>query len=394
MATDFASARELIEAARKLQPALADRATAVEEGRRIPDETIATLEEQGFFKYLLTKRWGGAGGSIEGFITIAAELAKGDGSTAWVYSLLGGQTAVLAAFVPPEGEELIFGSGESVLATGSISGGGTARPTNGGWIVSGKWGYSTGSLHANWFFGNVKILDERSETVGQGLVFIPISDLTVHDTWFTVGMRGTGSNNIDGSEIFVPGPLVLDLADRVAQEANPPAGADLLQQTPFAPYFSIAIVGTHIGIAEGVYEHVVQNFANKGVPHWKFGTKVDSAVLVQALGEARIKIDTAWLHAQRGAQTLQSVPEKGPLTLRERARTRADAGTAAQYAHDAVEILLDVAGSSSFAESNPLQRHWRDLGAASRHTFLGRRLLQELYGRVELGLEPEITPYI
>lgn len=384
---------ELIKAARDLRPILAERAMEAERSRRISNETFSALVEKGFLNFLVPRKWGGHGGDVSSRIEIAAELAKGCASTAWVFSIVGGITAMAGAYLTAEGQRAIFESGEAPLACGVNSFTGTAKSVDGGYVVSGSWGFASGCLHSNWFLGGTLVVDEKGKMLDSGFFLTPMSTVAIKDTWHVAGMCGTGSNTVVASEVFIPKHLFITLAERHEQEANPKPEATLMERMPFSSWFSVGLVATCLGTTEAAYELVSTNVHTRGVSYFEFPKQTDSAALIEGLGEARLMIDTAWLHMRRGAETLNKAAD-GPLHYNERARCRADAGHAVENLRKAMDMLLNIGGASSFADSNPLQRYWRDLSVASRHAFLNSRGLYEAYGRAELGLQPNITRYI
>jgi alkylation response protein AidB-like acyl-CoA dehydrogenase len=116
-------------------------------------------------------------------------------------------------------------------------------------------------------------------------------------------------------------------------------------------------------------------------------------VVLEQIGEAAMRIDTAWLHTRRAAKVVEDATMTGPLDAKTGARCRADAGYAMAQVRQAVDTLMNVAGTSAFAESNPLQRIWRDVNVASRHGYLASKPNLELYGRAYCGVEPSISMF-
>jgi alkylation response protein AidB-like acyl-CoA dehydrogenase len=377
-----------------MRPRLAERAVDCERERRIPQETIDELHDAGFFRYYLPSRWGGAGGSLTGLIDIGAELARGCPSTAWVFTIVSEVTGVAGTLLPPEGVEAIYGSSRRPAVCGVHAMNGTARRVDGGYVISGTWGFASGCRHAGWFAGGTAVVADSGETVDQVLAFLPMSDLMIKDTWHVAGMRGTGSHTVVAEDVFVPAHLAWSIPERLRRETRFVPGAEVIDRIPLAPFFSIGLMGPLLGIAQEILEVVGTQAHKRGVSYFDFERQTDSASLLAAIGEAAIRVDTAWLHVHRAAAELEETTRSRTLDYATRARCRADAGHACENLRQAADSLLSIAGSSAFAESNRLQALWRDLNVASRHGFLNTRLLYEAYGRAHAGVEPNITEFI
>ncbi|MGW6036510.1 acyl-CoA dehydrogenase family protein [Gordonia terrae] len=384
----------LLAAAQEMKPRLMQRAAQTENERRVPDETIAEMVEAGFFKYMVPKRFGGYGGGAIGQIALAAELARGCASTAWVYTLVGDITAFVGAYLSPEGAQAIYDSAPDALVCGVTAPHGTATKVDGGYRVTGSWGFASGSLHSSWFMGGATIVDELGNPIDFGQIFMPMENLTIKDTWHVVGMRGTGSNTVVAEDVFVPAHFVISVPERLAREAEFHPGDEPVDRIPFAPFFSIGLMGPPLGAARELHAMIANDIHKRGPSYFDFATQADSAVLVAALGESAMMIDTAALHVRRGAGELEETTTQHPLDRVTRARCRADAAHAAENLRKAADILMSVAGGGAFASASRLQQYWRDINVGTRHAFLNTRPLYEVYARELCELEPNTTQFV
>jgi alkylation response protein AidB-like acyl-CoA dehydrogenase len=113
------------------------------------------------------------------------------------------------------------------------------------------------------------------------------------------------------------------------------------------------------------------------------------------VAEASMKIDTALLHAARAADDLDRAAADGRvMDLTARARVRIDTALVAKYCREAVEVLVAAHGTSSLADSNRMQRLWRDVHTASHHAITEWQVNLEIYGKALLGVEPNISHLI
>jgi alkylation response protein AidB-like acyl-CoA dehydrogenase len=133
----------------------------------------------------------------------------------------------------------------------------------------------------------------------------------------------------------------------------------------------------------------------RGITYTTYGRQADSSVFQHHIAEAALKIESAWLHAMRAAKDIDETAAAGKqMDYLTRTRIRGESGYAAKLVREAVDALVSVAGASSFAESNPIQRMWRDANVATRHAMLATAPDLEMYGRALVGVEGNIAPVI
>jgi len=279
-----------------------------------------------------------------------AELGRGCGSTAWVASLIN-VCAWLAALFPERAQQDVWGGGPESWASGSLAPHGEAKAAEGGWRVNGKWPWASGCLHAQWAACGIHMKNDQGEMANLGLSLMPTSDLTIDDTWFMAGMKGTGSNTIIAKDVFVPDHRFL----------------------PYPPAFG------------GHYR----------TEHTDYRKQTDSIGFQIQLAEAAMKIETGWLHAFRAADDIDAAARGGTYPdVTARARMRTDTAMTAKCCREAVDQLVSAHGTTSLADWNRMQRLWRDVHVASHHAITEWQVNLEIYGKALLGIEPNITPLI
>jgi 3-hydroxy-9,10-secoandrosta-1,3,5(10)-triene-9,17-dione monooxygenase len=363
----------LVGAAESLIDALAARADDAERTRRLPDDTIADLVDAGLIHMRLPTQLGGRGADISTETLVSAALARGCAATSWVRQILsGGATA--AAQLPAEGVREVFGGESPPLVCGVTTLTGTAGPVDGGYLVNGSWGFASGCLHSQWAMVGVRTLeDDHSERVG--VVCVPMQELAIKDTWHVAGLCATGSNTIVAGDVFVPEHRVLTVSGDIV--------ATLLR-SPQVPRFAVALLGTLLGAADGLLARVVKNAGQRGVSYFSYDLQRDSDALTMRIGEAAMRIDTAWLHTRRAVDDLMGEAERGPMSYAASTRGQADAAYAARLLRGVAQDLVSLSGASSFAQSNPMQRAWRDITVGSNHAMLNATASLELHGRTLL----------
>ena len=183
--------------------AIRSRASAAEEVCRIPDVTIKEMESAGFFRLLQPERYGGRAADPALFYECERVLARSCGSTGWVAGVLGINTWMLALY-DPRAQDDVWGADPHARICCSIAPVGSVERVDGGYRVSGRWSFLSGSDHTSWAIVGGMVRDEGGAPVEMRHFLLPRADYRVDPVWDTVGLRGTGSNDniVDGA--FVP----------------------------------------------------------------------------------------------------------------------------------------------------------------------------------------------
>lgn len=369
--------------ARALTPLLAKHAENAERERCASAVVIQALRDAGLFKMMFARRAGGVGHKLITHVETVAELARGCPGTAWAFGLLSGVTGSASA-MPPVIRDLVFKRGDELVCSvaGQI---GTARATEGGYVVDGSWGYGSGCLHADWALNGIRILDDQGQQNDAGFAFLPLAgpDVAIQDTWHVSGLSASGSNTIVASKAFVPSTLVLRFS--ALRGSRPLAEMEPRDRWPVEPLFPLGVLSPMLGAAGAMLDIVKANMPARPTIGWQYGKQADSQTFVGQLGEAALEIDSAWLHVRRAVSMIDEAAQSQPLSGYEKARVQADCGYAMRQLRRAGERLMEIAVPGAFALSSPLQRLWRDLSVGSRHTALNTMLSTELYGRALLG---------
>jgi alkylation response protein AidB-like acyl-CoA dehydrogenase len=392
--SDLPDTATLIARAASLRPLLERNAERTEAERRLPDEVVQALRETGLCALMVPKRFGGYQTSIRTYIDVLSELGCGCGSTAWVASLIN-ICAWLASLFPERAQRDIWESNPDAWAAGSLAPNGSETPVEGGWRVTGRWPWASGSLHAQWGACGIHMKDERGEMINFGLSLMPMNQLTIEDTWFMAGMKGTGSNTIVAKDVFVPEHRFLPYPRAFGGEYRTEFTDEAVYRVALVPVTVLILAAAQIGVARAALEHVVGKSRSRGITHTNFPLQAESAGFQMQVAEAAMKIDTAVLHVRRAADDLDRAAEEGRhMDLTARARVRIDTALAARCCREAVEVLVAAHGTSSLADSNRLQRLWRDVHTASHHAITEWQVNLEVYGKALLGVEPNITHLI
>lgn len=387
-------AAALIQRASNIRSLLESHADETDRLRRLPHAVVTTLKAEGLCRLMVPRRFGGFQTDIHTYIAVMEELGRGCGSTSWVASLIN-VCAWLAALFPDRAQQDVWGSSPDAWVAGSLAPHGVATPVDGGWRVTGRWPWASGCLHAQWAACGIHMSNERGEVQNFGLSLMPMDQLTIDDTWFVVGMKGTGSNTIVAKDVFVPQHRFLPYPDAFQGHYRTEHDEEVVYRVALVPVTILILIGSQLGIARTALEHVTAKARTRGVTHTDYQKQHEWPGFQTQLAEAAMKIETARLHAFRAADDLdRAAAERRHPDLPARARIRADTALVAKYCREAVDMLMSAHGTSSLADSNRLQRLWRDVHVASRHAITDWQVNLEIYGKALLGIEPNITPLI
>ncbi|HUG77025.1 MAG TPA: acyl-CoA dehydrogenase family protein, partial [Burkholderiales bacterium] len=286
---------EAMRRARECVPVLAERAQKCEEARVLLPENEKLLHETGLFRYHQPRRFGGMELPFIAVVDIVAELARGCPSTAWNVGNLGCHHWILAYYEPETQHEVWDANPDALIASSIALAAGRGRVSKGGFTVSGRWPFSSGVDNSDWNMLAVTVYGDDGKTpIDWRLCLVPKSDYKIIDTWYAMGMVGTGSKDIEVKEVFVPEHRALALARCRGGLEHP--GARL---NP-GPLFRIPIVAsaghplsaTALGAAEGAFQIVKDSFSKRIGTYT--GAKIADFQAVQIkLAEARCLIDSA-----------------------------------------------------------------------------------------------------
>lgn len=231
-----------------LIPHLWERAEETERIRRIPESTMGDLKDAGVFRALSPKSVGGYGMGVETYAEVVRRLARGCPSTAWTAGHLIEHVWMLARW-PREVQNEVFASGPAPLAAATGAPVGLADKVAGGYRISGRWTFASGVMHSQWALLAVEHRDVRLQCL------VAVSDVELLDVWHTAGLRGTGSNDIQAVELFVPEYRTIDWA--ILSAADNPGSRihqDPIVHTPMATLLNMVAPAAALGAAEHAVE--------------------------------------------------------------------------------------------------------------------------------------------
>jgi len=373
----------------ELLPVLRERAQEAEDARSVPAESIKALTEAGFFRLLQPARFGGIEADPMTFYQAVRMIASACGSTGWVASVVGVHAWQLALF-PAAAQDEVWGDDPATRMSSSYAPTGRAQVTDGGYTLTGRWSFSSGSAHATWVLLGGIVTDADKNPVDFKTFLLPISDYQIDDVWDTVGLRGTGSNDIVVDGVFVPEHRSLSFADVTkcvcpGQEVNQAP----LYKVPFGSVFSSTITTPIIGMATGAYDaHVAYQRDRVSTAYLGAKTAEDPFAQVR-VARAAAEIDAAWLALEHNMTELIGHARAGePIPMPLRLRIRRDQVLGTERSVRAVDMLFENSGGRALRNGTAIQRFWRDVHAGRAHAINDPERALSMFGRGEFGLAP------
>ena len=301
----------IVEQLDELRPKLIEGGRGADESRRIPQDVFDAVAATGAFSISAPTKFGGLAANTREAHAVARAIGRGDGSLAWVDGILDSGAWVLS-LMDERAQEDVWGANGSidsfisiVLATTS-----DAVPVEGGYRVTGKWGYGTGSLHATWSLLGIPIKNEAGEVVDAGLALIPTSELSYDDNWYVAGMKSTASVTQIAEDVFVPQHRVFPLTAAVEGGYlgdNPEAS----YHTVFVPSLFMKLIGPHLGLGRAALDYVISKADGKAIAYTGYEKQADSAVFQSVVAKASVQLSAAELVAQQLADEIYSATDEG-----------------------------------------------------------------------------------
>jgi 3-hydroxy-9,10-secoandrosta-1,3,5(10)-triene-9,17-dione monooxygenase len=379
---------EAMRRAREIVPVLRERAQKAEDARILIRENEQLLHETGLFRYHQPKMFGGMELDFVAVVDITAEIARGCPSTGWNVGNLGCHHWILGYYEPETQREVWETNPDALIASSISLAAGRGRKVDGGFMVSGRWPFSSGVDNSDWNMLAVTVYGDDGKTaVDWRLCLVPKSDYEIIDTWYAMGMSGTGSKDIKVTEKFVPERRALALQRCRGGPDHP--GAALtpgpIYRIPIVAASSHPIAPSAVGAAEGAYELFVESM-NKRMGVYT-GAKVSDFQAVQIkLARARCLIDSARQILRQSAITFHNTAARNEVPdLPTKLRYRAQSAFAVTQAREAVETLWSCYGAQGLYTRDPLQRNLRDVMAINQHFSFNFDIAGAAFGLHALG---------
>src|SRR5262249_14303149 len=355
-----AEATRILQTVRDLAPMINARGAEIEAVRRIPPDLVAALGSAGCFRMLVPRSHGGEEIDLLSSIQILETLATADSAVGWTV-MIGCETPQLLALLPRHSFDALYAEGPEVIMGGGFAPQGEARVIDGGYRVTGRWGFASGCQHCSWLLGNCVVVEDGRPRPGpvegmpelRGMLF-QAKEVEILDTWKVVGMRGTGSHDIAVKDVFVPGEHTLDIFFGQSSIPGPLFRFPLLG-------FSLHIATVAVGIAQGALDEVVRFVGTKKQRLYARAPLADTPLVHYRLGHAEttLRAARAFLRSEAERVWHSAVTGEEVDTAALTTRVLATDSWVAQTCATIIDTCYTVGGGSSVYDSSALQRRLR-----------------------------------
>ncbi len=395
---------QLLPRAKALTPELDTVGNYIDTHKALPKEILDAMFEAKLFRMLLPKTLGGAELELPTFFRVIFALAEGDASAAWTVAQSNG-CAMSAAYMDPKAANDLFGDANSVLSWGFPAGPCKATAVDGGWMVTGTWGFGSGSRHSTWVGGHCQLFDKEglalkntSGTPLERTMLFPRDEVTIVDNqWNVIGLRGTGSDTYAVKEKFVPSKYSVvpravgtDLQKEehaaIVEDAERRVKSTLFYFSPTMIY-QAGFAAVALGSARAMLNSFIDLASGKNAAGGAMLLR-DNAVIQErvAVAHARLASMMSWL-SQSIQESWDGCVTNGKHGFDDRVTMR----LASTYAiREATKVAQDVytdAGATAIFAIHPFERRFRDIHAVAQQVQSNPQHLQTA-GQYYLGLQP------
>ena len=381
---------DIVAAAQALRPQIVAARNELDESRRLPPGLVSAMDAAGFFRAYMPHSLGGLELDPLSAFQVVEQLSIADGSVGWC-CFIAGAIALYSGWLDTPVARDMFGNPPTLRGAGSFRPLGTARQTDGGYMVTGQWDFASGSLHANWLFLNCVVADKNGPRYNTGgptaglpelrMVSVPIEAASIIDNWAVIGLHGTGSNDVAVEDLFVPDNHTFALTDQPV-DAGPLCSFRTAMATTFTP-----LAGNTLGMARGAMD-AFMDLAGAKATTMNMSLLRDRPAVQLAAGQAEAIISGARAYVldavgRMWEAVLSGKPDIGEEVL----QARLSITHAVHESARAIDMLYHISGTNAVRRDNLLERYFRDIHAAMMHAG-GLVANFEQGGRALLDLPP------
>jgi len=382
----------VLRAAVELGPKIRTAGDEMEQMRRIPPHVAQAMKDAGVFGMVLPRSWGAPELDPLTQIRVIEALAIAEGSAGWC-AMIGCDSGYITAFLDEAvAHEMYPDIWAATAATVTVTGQATRVP--GGYRVNGRFPFASGCQHCEWAWVGCNVVDNGAPRVGPAGIpetrtcFVRLSECEILDTWYTTGLRGTGSHDLAVHDVFVP-------AERTFSFQDP----DLVKRPgplyTFPLMFIAKGAAPALGIARHAIDVVIENAGRKPARRLLSGERVEAPKLLReevfvqesvARAEARLGAARAYLFDVVGDLWGTLVEERKPSPIQQARFITAYTHVVGECA-EAVQLVFKASGGTAVYQTGALDRCLRDVLTMNQHV-IGSLRTYEMAGRLLLGLEP------
>ena len=359
---------------------------------RLPDATAARMREAGVIRMLQPVEYGGMEATPRQFAETVMGIAAVNPSAGWVAGIVGVHPWQLA-MADKSVRDDVWGTDPDTWIASPYMPNGLAVPVEGGYRMSGRWSFSSGTDHCTWaFLGAMACEADGAVSMPPRMlhVVLPRTDYQIiDDSWDVVGLKGTGSKDLVVQDAFIPAERVMEYDHLIDGSQVARAGLEqTVYRMPWSCMFPLGITSATVGISEGLLatarEYLEERIGAQGT-----AIKDDPYVLYQ-LGESEAKIYQARQSLIANAEEIWDIVDRGDeVSFARRAQGRRTQAEAAWTAVRAVDNIYARCGGSALRMDKPMQRFWRDAHAGLHHAIHVPSTVFHASALSSLGVDPE-----
>jgi len=355
---------DLVERAKALAPLIVREADEIERTRRLTPAVTQALIENGLYRALLPKSFGGIEAPLDAFMQMQEEVAKADASTAWCLGQCS-VCAMTAAYLDPDAANEIFNVAPGILAWGAINHEVQAVP--GGYKASARWDFASGSRQASWLGAHVRVVEAdgtpRRKPDGAPeirTILFPVTSATMYDVWDVIGLRGTGTDSYSVDNLFIPERFAALRDEPAARREKGP-----LYRLSTNMVFGMGFAATSLGLARATLDAAIALSRSKQ-PQGLSAMRENNAV--QGLigrTEASLRAARAYLYTT-AAEVWRDLERGEPISEAHRIALRIAATWTIHQSASVVDTAYHMAGATAVFAANPFERRFRDMHAIAQ----------------------------
>src|SRR4051794_7401259 len=355
---------DLVERAKALAPLIVREADEIERTRRLTPAVTQALIENGLYRALLPKSFGGIEAPLEAFMQMQEEVAKADASTAWCLGQCS-VCAMTAAYLDPDAANEIFNVAPGILAWGAINH--EVQVVPGGYKASARWDFASGSRQASWLGAHVRVVEAdgspRRKADGSPeirTILFPMADATMYDVWDVIGLRGTGTDSYSVENLFIPEKFAALRDDPAALREQGP-----LYKLSTNMVFSMGFAATSVGVARATLDAAIELTRGKTPQGLKAMRENNAVQGLIGRQEASLRAARAYVYST-AREVWSDLAHGNPVTEQHRIALRIAATWTIHQAASVVDAAYHMAGATAVFSANKFERRFRDMHAIAQ----------------------------
>jgi len=377
------TAEEILKNARDLKLWIRERADDIEAARQLPRDVVDRLLEAGVFRMMMPKSWGGPEMTSMQQNEVIEELSRADGSVGWCV-MIGCDTGFFSGYLDDNVARQMYPKLDMIQAAW-LEPVGQAHRVTGGYRVSGHWRFGSGCTHSDWLSAACRVYENGKLVIGPNdqpiwrVMTARPDEYEILDTWYTTGLRGSGSNDYLCCNLFVPDERTFSFSEPAKREGLLWRRPDtLLRKMPGVP----------LGIARDAID-AVRDICAKKCDHVTNVRYSDIPRVQLAISKAEMLLGAARAYVYNSLERYwERLEADSDPTPEERAACWLARANAFQSARKVIQLMYDTLGSSAiYFQKSPLDRHLRDIYTICQHSIAQEKRLEPL-GMLLLGTEP------